>query len=150
MTKREAAQLVIQASTMCLGGDVFVLDMGEPVKIVELAKDMIKLAGLEPYFMDQADKISPKFGYIPICFSGLRKGEKIFEELLISNSPQTTEHPRIFRATEVSIPMADLNRQLALLLETCNTYDISAVCSILKEMPLNFTHNEVEQSNVIF
>ena len=150
MTTREASQLVIQASAMSLGGDVFVLDMGEPVKIVDLATDMIRLNGLEPYLVDQTDEVLPKSGYIPICFTGLRKGEKTYEELLISDDPQATEHVRIFRATEVSMPMADLSRQLALLFEACNAYDVSAVCSILKEMPLNFTHNEAEPSNVVW
>ena len=150
MTTREASQLVIQAGAMSLGGDVFVLDMGEPVKIVDLAIDMIRLNGLEPYLVDQTDEVLPKSGYIPICFTGLRKGEKTYEELLISDDPQATEHMRIFRATEVSMPMADLSRQLALLFEACNAYDVSGVCSILKEMPLNFTHNEAEPSNVVW
>ena len=150
MTTREASQLVIQAGAMSLGGDVFVLDMGEPVKIFDLAADMIRLNGLEPYLVDQTDEVLPKSGYIPICFTGLRKGEKTYEELLISDDPQATEHMRIFRATEVSMPMADLSRQLALLFEACNAYDVSGVCSILKEMPLNFTHNEAEPSNVVW
>jgi FlaA1/EpsC-like NDP-sugar epimerase len=150
MTTREASQLVIQAGAMSLGGDVFVLDMGAPVKIFDLATDMIRLNGLEPYLVAQADEVLPKSGYIPICFTGLRKGEKTYEELLISDDPQATEHVRIFRATEVSMPMADLSRQLALLFKACNAYDVSAVCSILKEMPLNFTHNEAEPSNVVW
>ena len=148
MTTCEASQLVIQASAMSFGGDVFVLDMGDPVKILDLAIDMIRLNGLDLYFVDQTDEVLPKSEYIPICFTGLRKGEKIYEELLISNDPQPTEHTRIFRATEVSMPMADLNRQLALLFKACKAYDVSAVCNILKEMPLNFTHNEAEPSNV--
>ena len=150
MTTREASQLVIQASAMSFGGDVFVLDMGEPVKIVDLAIDMIRLNGLEPYLVDQTDEVLPKSGYIPICFTGLRKGEKTYEELLISDDPQATEHMRIFRATEISMPMADLSSQLAFLFEACNAYDVSTVCSILKEMPLNFTHNEAEPSNVVW
>ena len=150
MTAREASQLVIQAGAMSLGGDVFVLDMGEPVKIVDLAIDMIRLNGLEPYLADQTGEVLPKSGYIPICFTGLRKGEKIYEELLINDSPQATEHTRIFRANEVSLRMADLSRQLALLFEACNAYDDEAVCCILKEMPLDFTQNEAEPSNVVF
>jgi FlaA1/EpsC-like NDP-sugar epimerase len=149
MTTREASQLVIQASAMSFGGEVFVLDMGEPVKIVDLAIDMIRLNGLEAYLVDQTDEVLPKSGYIPLCFTGLRKGEKTYEELLISDVPQATEHIRIFRATEVSMPMADLNRHLALLFEACNSYDVSVVCSILKEMPLDFTHNEAEPSSVV-
>jgi len=150
MTIREASQLVIQAGAMSLGGDVFVLDMGEPVKIVDLAIDMIRLNGLEPYLVDQTDEVLPKSGYIPICFTGLRTGEKIYEELLISDDPQATEHMRIFKATEGSMPMADLSQQLALLFEACSAYDVSAVCRILKEMPLNFVHNKAKPSNVVW
>ena len=148
MTIRDAAQLVIQSSAMSLGGDVFILDMGEPVKIVDLAIDMIRLNGLDPYFIDNIGEVLPKFGCIPISFTGLRKGEKIYEELLICNSPQATEHIRIFRANEVSLPMVDLSRQIALLFDACKAYNISAVCRILKEMPLDFTHNEAQPSNV--
>ena len=143
MTAREASQLVIQAGAMSFGGDVFVLDMGKPVKIVDLAVDMVKLYGLKPYLADQKEEISPQPGYIPICFTGLRQGEKIYEELLISNNPQSTEHIRIFRAIEGSLPMVDLNHQLTLLFEACNSYDVSVVCRILKEMPLEFTQNEL-------
>jgi FlaA1/EpsC-like NDP-sugar epimerase len=135
---------------MSFGGHVFILDMGEPVKIIDLAIDMIKLNGLKPYLADLADGVLPKPGYIPVCFTGLRKGEKTYEELLISDGPKTTEHKRIFRATEVSMPMEDLNRHLALLFEACKAYDVPAVCSVLKEMPLNFDHNETEPSNIIW
>lgn len=147
MTIREAAQLVIQSGAMSLGGDVFLLDMGKPVKIIDLAKDMIRLSGLQPYIMDQAGEVLPKSGYIPICFTGLRKGEKTFEELLIYNNPQPTKHPRIFRAKEVSLPEVELSSYLALLSDACNAYDVSAVCKILKEMPIHFTHNKTEQSD---
>jgi FlaA1/EpsC-like NDP-sugar epimerase len=150
MTTREASQLVIQAGAMSLGGDVFILDMGEPVKIVDLAIDMIRLNGLEPYLVDHTDEISPKLGHIPIRFTGLRKGEKIHEELLICDKPQATDHIRIFRAIEISLPMADLSRQLSVLFAACDAYDVSAVCSILKEMPLDFTHNEAEPSSVVW
>ena len=142
MTISEAAALVIQASAMTNGGDVFVLDMGEPVKIFDIAVDMIKLAGLQPYFMDQKDQVLREAGDIPICVTGLRNGEKLYEELLIGNSPQPTEHPKIMKATEVSLPMADMTYQLARLHDACNAYDLEAVFSILRELPLEFSHNK--------
>ncbi|CEA06319.1 nucleotide sugar epimerase/dehydratase WbpM [Pseudomonas saudimassiliensis] len=97
MTIPEAAQLVIQAGAMGQGGDVFVLDMGEPVTIVELARKMIMLSGLTV-----RDEANPA-GDIPITFSGLRPGEKLYEELLIGDNPEATAHSKIHRANEVFI-----------------------------------------------
>ena len=94
MTIREAAQLVIQAGAMAEGGDVFVLDMGEPIKIYDLAVKMIELAGLskKDFVHEQGD--------IEIKITGLRPGEKLYEELLLSDSPKKTIHPRIFKSDE--------------------------------------------------
>lgn len=97
MTIPEAAQLVIQAGAMGVGGDVFVLDMGEPVKIDDLARKMISLSGFD---VKEAGNIN---GDIAIEYVGLRPGEKLYEELLIGNNPVGTKHPRIFRATEEHI-----------------------------------------------
>ena len=94
MTIPEAALLVIQAGNMASGGEVFVLDMGEPVKIFDLAKRMIHLSGLKIKDSSHPD------GDIEIKFSGLRPGEKLFEELLIGNDPIQTNHPRIMKANE--------------------------------------------------
>ena len=94
MTIPEAAQLVIQAGSMGQGGDVFVLDMGEPVKILELAEKMVKLSGLSLRCEDDQD------GDIAIEFTGLRPGEKLYEELLIGDNVTPTEHPMIMRANE--------------------------------------------------
>lgn len=111
MTIPEAAQLVIQAGAMGAGGDVFVLDMGEPVKIANLARKMISLSGLSV-----RDSNTPN-GDIEIIFSGLRPGEKLYEELLIGDNPQETQHPKIRRASEVFIswdklmPVLDTIRQ---------------------------------------
>ena len=93
MTIKEAAELVIQASALSVGGDVFVLNMGESVKIIDLAKKMINLSGLKL-------KNNNKDGDIEIKITGLRPGEKLFEELLIGNNPEPTMHPKIFRARE--------------------------------------------------
>lgn len=111
MTIPEAAQLVIQAGAMGKGGDVFVLDMGEPVTISELAGNMIKLSGLTV-----RDRENPH-GDIAITFTGLRPGEKLYEELLIGDDPEATVHPKIFRANEaclhwhVLLPILDDLRQ---------------------------------------
>ncbi|ORU91649.1 MAG: capsular biosynthesis protein [Cycloclasticus sp. symbiont of Bathymodiolus heckerae] len=103
MTIPEAAQLVIQAGAMANGGDVFVLDMGEPVKIVELAKRMIHLSGLEV-----KDDEAP-YGDIEIEFTGLRSGEKLYEELLIGDDVSNTAHEKIMRANEKSLHWEQLN-----------------------------------------
>jgi FlaA1/EpsC-like NDP-sugar epimerase len=102
----EAAQLVIQASSMATGGDVFVLDMGQPVKIIDLAKKMIQLSSLKLKDQDNQD------GDIEIQITGLRPGEKLYEELLIGENPQPTSHPRIMKANETFIPLSTLERAL--------------------------------------
>ncbi|MFW0776191.1 MAG: UDP-N-acetylglucosamine 4,6-dehydratase family protein, partial [Rickettsiales bacterium] len=109
MTIPEAAQLVIQAGSMGQGGDVFVLDMGEPVRIVELARQMIMLSGLTV-----RDEANPN-GDISIAFSGLRPGEKLYEELLIGDNPETTSHPKIHRANEDFVPWPELRATLLAL-----------------------------------
>src|SRR5690554_432895 len=110
MTIPEAAQLVIQAGAMGQGGDVFVLDMGEPVTILELARKMIMLSGLTV-----CDEHNPN-GDIAITFSGLRPGEKLYEKLLIGDNPESTSHPKIHRANEVFL---DWNALLPILDTLC-------------------------------
>ncbi len=109
MTIPEAAQLVIQAGAMAEDGDVFVLDMGQPIRIVELAGRMIELSGLR--VRDQHD---PE-GDIAIAVTGLRPGEKLYEELLIGNEPKGTEHPRIMKASEAHLPWNLLLKRLKTL-----------------------------------
>lgn len=106
MTTDEAAQLVIQAGAMARGGDVFVLDMGPPVRIVDLARRMIELSGLIV-----RDAAHPD-GDIEITFTGLRPGEKLFEELVLGNETEPTAHPRILRAQEAHPPLAQLEAAL--------------------------------------
>jgi FlaA1/EpsC-like NDP-sugar epimerase len=106
MTIPEAAQLVIQAGAMASGGDVFVLDMGEPVKIIDLARNMIELSGFTV-----RDVYNP-FGDIELKFVGLRPGEKLYEELLIEDAPLITAHPRIRKAVEGFLPAPLLNKRL--------------------------------------
>src|SRR3546814_3646226 len=102
MTFPEEAQLVIQASAMARGGEVFVLDMGQPVRIIDLARSMVQLSGLSVRDADRPD------GDIEIVETGLRPGEKLYEELLIGDNPEPTNHPRILRARESRWPWEEL------------------------------------------
>ncbi|NWF10525.1 polysaccharide biosynthesis protein [Pseudomonas salomonii] len=127
MTIPEAAQLVIQAGSMGQGGDVFVLDMGEPVKIVELAEKMIHLSGLSV----RTDK-NPH-GDIAIEFTGLRPGEKLYEELLIGNNVVDTQHPMIMSANEDHLAWDVLKSKLSELLGAVSEDDYTRVRQILRE-----------------
>jgi len=109
MTIPEAAQLVIQAAAMSKGGDVFVLDMGQPVRIYDLARRMVELSG----FTVQ-DSNNPQ-GDIEIQVTGLRPGEKLYEELLIGDNPENTGHPRIMKAHESFLPWDELQGKLQAL-----------------------------------
>jgi FlaA1/EpsC-like NDP-sugar epimerase len=125
MTIPEAAQLVIQAGSMGQGGDVFVLDMGEPVRIVELAEKMIHLSGLSI----RSDK-NPQ-GDIEIEFTGLRPGEKLFEELLIGDNVVATRHPMIMSAKEDFLPWDVLKARLSELLAGVDSDDYDRVREVL-------------------
>ena len=132
MTIREAAQLVIQAGAMGHGGDVFVLDMGEPVKIVDLAKRMINLSGLT--VRDEHDRD----GDIAISYTGLRPGEKLFEELLIGDNVAPTEHVRIFRAMEQFISWQEMELFLKRLADACASNNSEQIKSLLFEVPTGY------------
>jgi FlaA1/EpsC-like NDP-sugar epimerase len=125
MTIPEAAQLVLQAGAMGQGGDVFVLDMGQPVKIMDLARRMVQLSGLSV-----RDAAHPT-GDIEIAVTGLRVGEKLYEELLIGDNPQPTAHPRIMKAHEPSVPWAVLQSELQVLLQAANANDAVAIKSFM-------------------
>ncbi|WP_200999924.1 polysaccharide biosynthesis protein [Pseudomonas cichorii] len=127
MTIPEAAQLVIQAGSMGQGGDVFVLDMGEPVRITELAEKMIHLSGLSI----RSEK-NPQ-GDISIEFTGLRPGEKLYEELLIGENVVATEHPMIMSANEDHLQWDVLKGQLTALLEAVDQDDYNSVRQLLRE-----------------
>lgn len=139
MTIPEAAQLVIQAGAMARGGDVFVLDMGEPVKILDLAESMIRLHGLKPYRLGEGGTAEDRRGDIAIHFVGLNKGEKLYEELLIGENPMPTVHPRIMTATEVSLPWDKLQPLLQRLSVACRDFDLETVRAIFLEAPLAFS-----------
>ena len=127
MTIPEAAQLVIQAGAMGRGGDVFVLDMGEPVKIVDLARRVVELSGLS-----LRDAVNPD-GDIELSVTGLRPGEKLFEELLIGNDPELTQHPRILKAHEKHLGWAQLEDILDALEIAIKANNVLAVRKLLIE-----------------
>ncbi len=150
MTIPEAAQLVIQAGAMSQGGDVFVLDMGEPVRILDLAQSMIRLHGLKPYIMDGDTPSEPAQGDIGIRIVGLGKGEKLYEELLIGNAPKGTEHPRIMTATEHALPRHRLDPLLDRLQRACHACDVAAIQQIFLEAPLAYRPARVEPHDLIW
>lgn len=132
MTIPEAAQLVIQAGAMGgvanEGGEVFLLDMGEPVRIADLARRMIELSGLSV-----RDEANPD-GDIEIQVTGLRPGEKLYEELLIGDNPRPTSHPRIMKASEDFLPLAALESRLVALQRALDANDVIAIRRLLKEL----------------
>lgn len=133
MTIPEAAQLVLQAGAMGQGGDVFVLDMGEPVKIIDLARNMVQLSGLKVRDADHPE------GDIEIAFTGLRPGEKLYEELLIGDNPAPTEHPRIMKAQEDYLPWSVLQRELDFLQQAAEVGDVQAIKAVLTSCVHGYT-----------
>ncbi|MBB1400959.1 nucleoside-diphosphate sugar epimerase/dehydratase [Pseudoalteromonas sp. SG45-1] len=132
MTIPEAAQLVIQAGAMGKGGDVFVLDMGDPVKIKDLATKMVRLSGFE------VKSDTNPHGDIEIKCTGLRPGEKLYEELLIGNNVGETTHERIMTATEVMLPLAELNVFIEALDIACHNFDHETIRQLLLDAPTGF------------
>ena len=128
MTIPEAAQLVIQAGAMAKGGDVYVLDMGEPVKILDLARRIIELSGLTV-----KDENQPT-GDIEVNITGLRPGEKLYEELLIGDNPQSTTHPLIMRASEEFLRWPVLQERLVTLQEHLEDRNPTAIKQLLQEL----------------
>ncbi|WP_051076142.1 nucleoside-diphosphate sugar epimerase/dehydratase [Sphingomonas melonis] len=138
MTIPEAAQLVIQAGAMAEGGEVYVLDMGEPIRIYDLARTMINLSGLSV-----RDATHPE-GDIEICEIGLRKGEKLYEELLIGNSPRPTDHARIMQAREDHLDWPVLAEHLATLQEALTNGNrqqaVEVMCTLVPEYSGTHAH----------
>ena len=135
MTIPEASQLVLQAGSMGRGGEVFVLDMGEPVKIADLARKMIHLMGLEEKTDETPD------GDIEVVYTGLRPGEKLYEELLIGDDPQGTAHPRIMMAREVFMPWEELRVTLNTLTRASQDFDCKKIIETLKAAPTGYSPN---------
>lgn len=138
MTIPEAAQLVIQAGAIGEGGDVMVLDMGQPVKILDLAKRMIHLSGLSDIDDGKRD------GYIGIQFTGLRQGEKLYEELLIGDNTLPTSHSRIMRAVEHAAQWKELEPALNRLEVAVKAEDSDIILEILKQIIPEFNHRSGE------
>lgn len=136
MTIPEAALLVIQAGAMAKGGDVFVLNMGESVKIMDLARRMVELSGLTI-----KDDGNPD-GDIEIETIGLRPGEKLYEELLICDNPQPTPHPRIIKALEDFLPWTELEGKLRSLEIALRVNDVKALRLMLQELVSGYIPNE--------
>jgi FlaA1/EpsC-like NDP-sugar epimerase len=135
MTTSEAAQLVLQAGAMATGGDVFVLDMGEPVRIMDLARRMIALSGLTVRNDEHPD------GDIQIAVTGLRPGEKLYEELLISNHPERTDHARIMKAREEFIPWPDLKAELEKMRTAALDNDAQGISQSLHRLVTGYAHD---------
>ena len=128
MTIKEAAQLVIQSSSMANGGEVFLLDMGKSICIKDLVIKLIKLSGLQ-----LKDKLNP-YGDIEIKITGLRPGEKLYEELLIDAEARKTAHPLIFRAKEKYISMEELSPKLKHLKKMISKRDSEGSLKMLNEL----------------
>ncbi len=133
MTIQEAAELVIQAGSLAEGGDVFVLDMGKPIKILDLAERMIKLTGMSIHNKQNPD------GDIEILITGLRPGEKLFEELLVGEDVLGTNHPRIMRAIDNFIPFDEFMNIIKQLSDSLRKHDCVTIRDILLELVDNYT-----------
>ena len=140
MTMPEAAQLVIQASAMAKGGEVYLLDMGEPVKIINLAISMIKLHGKTPFVADSSHFVCPA-EHVPIIFTGLRPGEKIYEELLVNNGAKQTNHPLIMSAIEAGSDQAAVAQYLKLLEKACSENNVRVIREILIDSGTGLNHD---------
>ena len=140
MTIPEAAQLVLQATGMAKGGEVFVLDMGEPVKLVDLARQMVELSGCSVRDSKKPD------GDIAITFTGLRPGEKLYEELLLSDSDQSTGHPLIRQAKERSLPSEELHELLLQLDQALDAWDPQEAMGILERLVKEYNTNTTSLS----
>ena len=128
MTIEEAAQLVIQSSVLAKGGDVFILDMGKPIKIIDLAEQMIHLSG---FTIKDKNNVN---GEIEIKITGLKDGEKLYEELLIGESSESTIHPLIFKANEKFIKYQLLKPKLEELFDQLKKKDVYNTKKILREI----------------
>ena len=142
MTIPEAAQLVLQAGAMGKGGDVFVLDMGKPVRIDDLARRMVRLMGLTVRDENNAD------GDITIVYTGLRPAEKLFEELLIGSNVTGTEHPMIMRAIEHSMPWQDVQRIIDEMLDALNRNDCDRARDLLMKGVIEYRPGGTLQDHV--
>ena len=140
MTIPEAAQLVIQAGALATGGDVFLLDMGEPIKIVDLARRMIELSGLE------IKDVNNPNGDIEIEEIGLRPGEKLYEELLIAGAPGKTSHPRIFKSHEDYLAWDVFDEKLKAIQIAIEFNDQKTLITLLQSLVSGYSPTPVDQN----
>jgi FlaA1/EpsC-like NDP-sugar epimerase len=144
MTIKEASQLVIQSGAMGKNGDIFVLDMGEQIKIIHLAEDMIRLSGMTVKNQENPD------GDIEIIYTGLRPGEKLYEELFIGNKVSRTDHDQIMRTDESFVNWSDLEKDLANLTKAIESYDFDLIISIMGKRIDGFNHDKKITDNLFF
>jgi UDP-N-acetylglucosamine 4,6-dehydratase len=137
MTIYEAAQLVVQAGSMGRHGEVFVLDMGEPVLIRDLAARMIQLAGLQVRTADNPQ------GDIEITYTGLRPGEKLYEELLIGDRPEGTPHPRIYHARDPFLPLPQIKASLDTMMQAIRRDELPRVMTEIRNLVAGYAPDEV-------
>jgi len=142
MSIAEAAQLVLQASAMGTGGDVFVLDMGEPVRIVDLARRMIRLSGYE---MNHDTHVGE---HIDIEFIGLRPGEKLHEELMLGSNVTGTGHPMIMRAEEECLAYSQIRNRVQELMHYCEALDCDGITSVLNDAVSGFGDHRVRYDHL--
>jgi FlaA1/EpsC-like NDP-sugar epimerase len=129
MTIPEAAQLVVQSTALARGGEVFVLDMGEPIKIIDLAQKMIRLSGFTPFI--DGNRMQ---GDIAVSITGLRPGEKMHEELSYQNNLSKTLHPRIMNAPEKPLPITEMQNFLKIIESAISDNDYDKISSIINKM----------------
>ncbi len=152
MTIKEAASLVIQSGALARGGDVFLLDMGDPVNITDLARQMISLSGFTPRLVNPGEVPPERLetGEIAIRFTGLRPGEKLFEELLIDGTGTPTRHPSIVGSKERFLAMKDLMQELSCLRTACDKQDELKIREILLNLPADYQPvNHTASQNVM-
>ena len=139
MTIPEAAQLVIQASSMAEAGEIYLLDMGEPIKIMELARTMARLQGRETYVVGQE---TPVTDGLPIKITGLRPGEKLYEELLIGHDASTTSHPRIMvEPTRAQNAHSKHLQAIGTIENYMTSKNLDEIKMALKNMPIDYNPN---------
>ena len=133
MTEEEASQLVIQSAMLSKGGEVFLLDMGFPKRIIDLAREMIWLSGMQEKNQDNPD------GDIEIIYTGLRPGEKLYEEILIESNAENTNHPRIFKSKETQKFKFNFEDKLNQLIEYINNYEEIKSIETISEIVYDWT-----------
>lgn len=146
MSIPEAAHLVLNAGTFSKGGEVFLLDMGAPLKILELARSMIRQHGLQPIFFSDLEKRKKMNNEIVIEFSGLRSGEKLYEELLIDGVAEATTNPKIFKSIDGTLNDMELEIALSALKKYAEENDAKEICDLLLELPIGYTPEPVKET----